>query len=310
MATATEPKVSNANRIQELRRAADCMIAEHSAWSGDKNRPSIDQPLNDAIVGRNCDGSLLEIFSEGDIPDECKALHTAAMKFIAEYQDWLGDKARMKKQSGSYKLWEAFEGFKRARHSQAAPVQAKRAYRESIEELKAQKVGVPQIARIWRIQPWQVEAYLRTKPDGSREWDFPKGWQHPDDAKAEAQAVDYTAKVLAMEDRLARAQSQASRERKPIDDAEQMQLCSENVPIHQIARMARMSVGELTDKIKEKGWHMPSAAGDPLVAEIQKYSNQGYSNIEIAKHENVPAGVVAEALAKPLLKRGPAAKGE
>ena len=106
---------------------------------------------------------LVDTFSNGDIPAECRGVADAVERFTDEYDKYVDQLALGGKSYPHNSFFSARQQLEQARQAQVAEAKPPL---ESIEELIRQGVSNRQIAAMWEIQVHEVEAFRagRWKP--------------------------------------------------------------------------------------------------------------------------------------------------
>lgn len=175
-------------RSEELFGLASQYCETHNDWADDDNSP------HPTISYWRAFDSMVDAFSGGDIPANCRRLATAVFTLAQEYESHSMTGNAMPGE----RFWAARQHLEDTLISLGSPQQ--QVYRESVEELHSQKVPAEQIAKIWGLvnsdgtgQAWKIQQEL--KNPGSV---IGEDYVHPDDAEDAKQCEEIREAYQAM----------------------------------------------------------------------------------------------------------------
>lgn len=165
------------SRKDAIYKAVQDFNSHHRDWSEDDMRPVVDSQYDMAV------DEMLSVINAGDVPLACLGVVGAVQEFVLAWPDYFAEASdhtyeRRRHRKTEEHIWGLREGIERAASQKDKPAPK----HEDIETLSKQGVPTTQIARMWGIECWQVEAYLR------KSWKLPPNHKRPGEIEAEQKA--------------------------------------------------------------------------------------------------------------------------
>ena len=259
-------------RKEELFAVVDALTVVHSEWVAAQNRPHPDAIYWDAV------DEVLEAFSLGDIPQECRDLANAVV-LLKDAAEEFGERADIGRQYPDDKFWRARQATEDAR-KQTQAVQVKR-YIEPMQELHAQGVSHEQIARMYGFK----DDLGRGRPEIVKQELAQPGsvigpdWVHPEDRR---QLELEQASRSRLERTQQRKGLQALRAAQPCPETPR-QLWEQKVSTEQSSRMLKLPLEEVEKLFK--GFDAEAAKSGQVQPEevIARMTAEGKKAGEIAQ---------------------------
>ena len=239
-------------RTKTLNAMVDEFNRVHREWQSDGNRPNPDQLYWIAL------DELIEVFRDGDVPEDCRDLEEAVMMLGLERDAW-DQREDVNRQYPPQAFFKAREQVERIRIKPVAEDHPKPV--EPIEVLMSMPHMSPaQVARmhglvdnLGRPESWKVINYMQKDKDGKRLWDFPDDYVPPhlrvkSEKKRSARAAFEAA--MARKD-AAEAASQPAPE--PLEEL----LALPNITVKQVAKMKKTTEAEIVKQAQAAGLPLP-----------------------------------------------------
>ena len=240
-------------RTKSLNAMVDEFNRVHREWQSDGNRPNPDS------LYWQCLDELVQVFRDGDIPEDCRDLEEAVMQLALERDAW----DQREDVNRQYPPQSFFKARERVAQVRLAPTleEAPKAV-EPIDVLMALPGMSPaQVARMHglidaqgRPETWKVIRYMQKDKDGKRGWDFPADYVPPHlRVKAEKRRTARAAFEAAMARREATEAAIQTPAAEPLEEL----LALPNITVKQIAKMKKTTEADIVQQAKAAGLPLP-----------------------------------------------------
>lgn len=225
----------------------DAATQQHDRWASQPELTYITAGVDEAMT------DLIDGWSEGSIPGDCRELQGLVGTFSNEWHDWQAEVDRRGAATipPSEACWKAWEAVVDAYRGVSAPP---RPPIESVAILREQKVPDRQICEIygWVTPHGQPETW-KVEEEVAEPGKHTTGWKDPITRRREEAAEKEQA--LAAKVKQLRARKMARMNQECPESLED--LIHQNVPLHQVAEMLRMTQNQVLAECETRNLPRP-----------------------------------------------------